>query len=148
MVARDGHRPGTVKRAASRAARERGLTVTSNVCVPACPVDARRYPGVRFGACNLDVRRRPITRDAWGDVRFCNHSPVVLGNLFERDLKAILDSPNAAAWRTVPAFCASCRSWAECLGGCRAASEQLGLGLGHGDPAVEADAVSAPAPAR
>lgn len=73
--------------------------------------------------------------DINGDIRLCNHSPVVAGNIFEKELKDILYSSYANSWNEIiPNFCSNCNKWSICRGGCRAASEQYALGLSHVDP--------------
>ncbi len=122
-----------------RKTQELGLRVTSNVCTPRCILDPRDYPHIGFGSCSPDMARRPLTLDMEGNVRLCNHSPVVAGNIFAAPLGEILSSPYARSWgETIPACCSDCAMWAECLGGCRAASEQCGMGLGHPDPLITA----------
>jgi radical SAM protein with 4Fe4S-binding SPASM domain len=112
-----------------------GLWISSNVCTPHCVLDPADYPRVGFGACDVDLENRPITIDTAGDIRFCNHSPVVMGNLFRDDLGAVLSSEYALRWRdTVPDECAGCGRFSECMGGCRAASEQLGFDMRRVDP--------------
>ncbi len=116
---------------------EKGLKVTSNVCSPHCVLDPADYPHTGFGNCSPDPVRRPVTLDADGNVRLCNHSPIVAGNIFETPIEQILSSPYALGWsKIVPAYCAGCAKWERCLGGCRAAAEQIGEGLGSVDPLV------------
>lgn len=118
---------------------ELGLTISSNVCSPDCLLNPADYPHIMFGHCSSDVLRKPITLDINGNIRLCNHSPVVAGNIFEKGIRDILYSPYAESWNEiVPDYCASCKSWKSCRGGCRAASEQCGLGLGHVDPVLTA----------
>ena len=119
---------------------ELGLRVTSNVCTPRCILDPRDYPHIGFGNCSPDMARRPLTLDMEGNIRLCNHSPVVAGNIFRTPLEEILASSYARSWgETVPGYCKPCDMWADCLGGCRAASEQCGLDLGHPDPLITAE---------
>ncbi len=122
---------------ADRAARRSGMRVTSNICLPPCVLDPRRFPAVRFSCCSGDPRSMPVTVDLQGDVRLCNHSPVKIGNVFARSVAQIFSSDYVRRWRDeVPAGCAGCGDFSRCRGGCRAASEQLGLGLGAADPVV------------
>jgi radical SAM protein with 4Fe4S-binding SPASM domain len=115
----------------------KGLRVTSNVCSPHCVIDPGDYPHVGFGNCSPDPLHRPVTLDAEGNVRLCNHSPVVAGNIFSTPIESILNSPYARSWEiTVPSLCHSCVKWERCLGGCRAASEQTGRGLSSADPLI------------
>jgi len=112
-----------------------GLWISSNVCTPHCVLDPRDYPRIGFGACDVDLDNRPITVDTAGDVRFCNHSPVVMGNIFRDDLDAVFSSEYARRWRdTVPVECEGCAEFRACMGGCRAASEQLGFDMRRVDP--------------
>lgn len=120
--------------AVDRSARGLDVPVSANVCTPACALDPADTPALALSFCTAVAHRRPLTMNAWGDLRMCNHSPVVLGNLLQQNLESILASPAAAAWERRPAFCAACSRWHPCHGGCRAAAEQLGWGLEHEDP--------------
>jgi radical SAM protein with 4Fe4S-binding SPASM domain len=120
---------------ADRATRERGLKIVSGVCTPLCAVEPARHPRVKTPTCSVEAARRPLTMDASGELRSCNHSPVILGDLFAQPLSEILASPELARWRElVPPQCRGCERWEACLGGCRAASEQLGCDLDTVDP--------------
>lgn len=120
------------------AAERLGLKVSSGACTPYCLLDPADYPHIGFGACSENLYARPLTFDVEGNLRLCNHSPVVAGNIFQQPLAAILGSAYAAAWAEtgVPA-CTGCARWAVCRGGCRAASEQMGWPLSVRDPAVD-----------
>lgn len=118
-------------------ARVLGLKVTSNVCTPFCVIDPDRFPYIGFSSCSPEIERRPLTLDALGNLRFCNHSPVDMGNIFEQSLETIFATPYARGWRTsVPAICKGCSKWTRCYGGCRAAAEQIGMTLAHPDPII------------
>jgi len=121
---------------ANEKAKELKLVISSNVCSPDCLLNPSDYTAIMFGHCSPDALRRPVTLDINGNIRLCNHSPVVAGNIYESDLKDILSSPYTELWHTVPEFCSDCDDWDRCRGGCRAASEQCGLGLGHVDPVL------------
>ncbi len=117
---------------------EKDLKVTSNVCSPQCVLDPADYPHIGFGNCSPDPLRRPVTLDSDGNIRLCNHSPVIAGNIFETPIEQIMRSPYSLSWgTTIPAYCAECTKWERCLGGCRAASEQCGKGLSSPDPLIE-----------
>ena len=114
-----------------------GLIITSNVCTPVCVIEPRDFKRVGFAFCSPDLSVRPLTLDPEGNLRFCNHSPVRMGNIFEAPLEEILVGEYARSWAaTRPEVCAGCEDWERCMGGCRAACEQLGLGLEHADPLV------------
>jgi len=113
------------------------LRISSNVCVPHCLINPRHYPHIPIGSCGADVTRRPITVDFDGNMRICNHSPVVIGNLFTQSIDSMLSSEYVKGWDSIrPRYCDDCAHWAVCRGGCRAASEQMGMGLENEDPII------------
>lgn len=102
------------------------LRAHSGVCTPMCLLNPKEYPNITFTHCTTDLRSRPLTVNYRGDVRFCNHSPRVLGNMHNESLDAILErSQSDGYFASRPAECAACTLWERCRGGCRAASEQL-----------------------
>lgn len=116
---------------------ELNLNISSNVCTPFCVIHPNDYPNIAFGACSPDPFRRPLTVDVMGNLRTCNHSPIVAGNIFKNNIEKIVTTPYMKSWNeVVPTFCDQCAIYSQCRGGCRAASEQLGLSLEHVDPLV------------
>lgn len=105
---------------------ENDMVANSGVCSPICILDPKRYPGIRFAHCNTDISHRPITVNYRGDVRYCNHSPKVLGNIHCEPIAQILTKAlNSRYFDSMPDACTNCNLWSRCRGGCRAASEQL-----------------------
>ncbi|MDR0872721.1 MAG: radical SAM protein [Prevotellaceae bacterium] len=122
---------------AEQKAVENDLRLTANVCSPICLLNPADYPHIGFGHCSFNPLQRPITLDINGNIRLCNHSPVVAGNIFETDLSEILFSDYSDLWeKSVPEFCAECAEWKKCKGGCRAASEQCFGSLAVEDPVI------------
>lgn len=120
---------------ASSKAEKLGLVISSNVCSPDCLLDPQKYPNIMFGYCSENVLQKPITMDINGNIRLCNHSPVIAGNIYKQNLCDILYSSYANSRNEIiPTFCINCDKWNICRGGYRAASEQCGLGLEHVDP--------------
>lgn len=79
----------------------------------------------------------PLTLDLLGNLRLCNHSPTVMGNIFKLKIEDILNSEKVKFWHsTIPDYCTDCKRYSKCKGGCRAASEQLGYSLKKIDPIV------------
>lgn len=116
---------------------ERNLYITSNVCSPICYLNPSDYPHIGFGFCSFEVSLRPITLNIEGDIRLCNHSPIVAGNIFKTDLNQIFNTEYVKSWETAtPELCSNCDFYPKCKGGCRAASEQLGLSLAYPDPII------------
>ena len=109
-----------------KVAGELEIVVYSGVCTPMCVLNPDNYPNIRFSHCSNDLSTRPLTINYKGEVRFCNHSPRVLGNIYEKTIGAIVtDAQTEGYFNTIPTYCKSCSLWKRCRGGCRAASEQL-----------------------
>ena len=124
---------------ANEKAMELDLRLTANVCSPICLLNPADYPLIGFGHCSFDVLKRPITLDINGNIRLCNHSPIVAGNIYQKELEEILYSDYATQWETsVPDLCKPCSHWSVCKGGCRAASEQCFGELNIEDPIIKA----------
>jgi radical SAM protein with 4Fe4S-binding SPASM domain len=93
------------------------------------------YPNIRFSHCSTDLSNRPLTVNYKGEVRFCNHSPRVLGNIYDKTIGEIVsECQNDGYFDKVPEYCTTCNLWSRCRGGCRAASEQLFGTFDKADP--------------
>lgn len=127
----------TAFKKANRFSENHNIRITANVCTPFCIINPADYPNLRISACAVDIVRMPITIDYIGNMRICNHSPVVLGNIHTQSVDSILNTEYTKKWQThQPSFCAHCAEWLNCRGGCRAASEQLGHSLPQEDPVI------------
>lgn len=116
---------------------ELNLSVSSNVCTPVCVINPQNYKNILFSHCASDIKEMPITLDIEGNIRFCNHSPVNLGNIYKNSLDEIFSNDYVKQWETtIPVECENCNLYSVCKGGCKAASEQSGLGLNHADPLI------------
>lgn len=120
------------------AASHPGMRFTSGVCTPMCLVMPSEYRHIQFTFCSTDFNRRPVAVNFRGDVRFCNHSPKVLGNIYQRNVSEILADPAAIEYyNAVPEHCKGCKFLHPCNGGCRAASEQVYGTFAAVDPVLD-----------
>lgn len=111
--------------------------ITSNVCTPFCLLNPSDFPNIGFGSCGDNPMHRPITLEINGNLRMCNHSPIVMGNIFKDSMEDIFESDYVKSWATTnPEHCSDCSIYDRCKGGCRAASEQMGMSLNSVDPVV------------
>ena len=113
------------------------IKLYSLVCTPHCVLNPENYPNIVFSNCGVNYlnRRYTLTRD--GNIRYCNHSPEVIGNVYENNMKDILKSTKLKNWsEKEPIFCKNCNKKQKCQYGCRAASQQMGLGLEKEDPII------------
>lgn len=127
----------------SFAAAHPDIRFVSGVCTPLCLMDTAPYPHIRFSKCSTDLTGRPVTVNYAGDVRFCNHSPKVLGNIHSKPIGEILADPEINAYyAAVPDECGHCALLQRCGGGCRAASEQVYGTFSAQDPVLEMSAIN------
>ena len=123
---------------ANRKLGELGMRAHNGVCTPICLLNPKDYPNISFSHCTTDLNTRPLTINYRGDVRFCNHSPRVMGNIYKESLAAILKrEAEVGYFDNIPARCQQCELWERCRGGCRAASEQLYGSFDLADPIFE-----------
>jgi radical SAM protein with 4Fe4S-binding SPASM domain len=124
---------------AEAAVAEFGLPISCSIPMPPCLFDVSRYQRLTFGFCAAGTDRAYYTLDPLGNVRPCNHSPTILGNLRERDFAELAGGRAMADFAAArPEFCGPCRRAAECLGGCKAAAEACCGGVGEMDPFLAA----------
>lgn len=110
-----------------------GLSVAVSIPIQPCLVDMSAYPHLNFGFCAAGTDRAYYTLDARGNVRPCNHSDTVLGNVWEQPFADIIGGKAMAEFKAaIPPLCKGCRMRAACQGGCRAAAQVC-----YGDPRAE-----------
>lgn len=124
-------------RQAALTAKKLNLEISSNVCTPHCVVNPKQYVPIAFTNCSMEIEKRPITLTAHGEVRFCNHSPSVMGNIHVKPISEIFKNYTKQNPIYQPEFCSNCEKYNTCLGGCRAAAEQVGKTFNDVDPLVE-----------
>jgi radical SAM protein with 4Fe4S-binding SPASM domain len=106
------------------AAAEFGLPISCSIPIQPCLIDTRAYPGIGFSYCAAGGRRAYYALDPLGNLRPCNHTPTILGNLFEESFAELIDPGRIRAFTAaIPTFCAGCARRTECQGGCKAAAQ-------------------------
>ena len=99
------------------------LQVGTAMPIPPCLIRTDRYQWVRFGYCSTGSSSPNIVIDAKGDVRSCNLSSTVLGNMLEQDWSAIYANPYPRTFKgTLPEMCRGCAYERTCQGGCKESS--------------------------
>jgi len=95
------------------AMRVKGAGVKLSVTVPQC-----FHP---TSATGCGAGESFITIDPWGNVKPCNHTPMIVGNLRYDSVEKLMASKQLDYWRNLPlAGCKDCSALAICGGGCRA----------------------------
>jgi len=119
--------PGEVQLAldeAERICEEYDFPISCSIAMPPCLFDTARYRRLTFGFCAAGTERAYYTLDPLGNVRPCNHSPTILGNIRTMSFEAMATGLALAEFKAArPAFCRGCSLEETCLGGCKAAAE-------------------------
>jgi radical SAM protein with 4Fe4S-binding SPASM domain len=105
---------------ANEASERTSIGVTTAIPVPPCLVSFDRYPRVKFAFCSSASSRPNFVVDFMGNVRSCNLSPHVLGNLATGTWRKAMRSPYLRTFaRALPRVCRGCRYESSCRGGCK-----------------------------
>jgi radical SAM protein with 4Fe4S-binding SPASM domain len=119
--------PEEVQRALDQAeelSAEYELPISCSIAMPPCLFDVGKYQKLTFGFCAAGTERAYYTLDPVGNVRPCNHSTLILGNVRETGFRGMAESAAMQDFVAArPEFCAGCSLEDECLGGCKAAAE-------------------------
>lgn len=99
--------------------RDQNLPVTMANCLPQCfyPTDFKCLAAISF--CAID----PL-----GNVRPCNFTNFIMGNILKESLKEIWESKQIRQWlNKISKECEKCDFLPDCHGGCKAFSTNLGI---------------------
>jgi radical SAM protein with 4Fe4S-binding SPASM domain len=109
---------------AEAAAAEFHLPISCSIPIQPCLIDISSFPHISFGYCSAGTERAYYALDPMGNVRPCNHTDIILGNLFEQSFTDLVASEQMTEFvRAVPPFCSACNHRSECQGGCKAAAQ-------------------------
>lgn len=125
--------------AANKCVKKYGVGMAVSVPIPPCLINPEDFPNLIFGWCPRGNREAYYTIGNTGEVRPCNHSSVILGNLFLQDFKEIVNSNTAKKyWKQIPLQCKDCDNLLKdkCKGGCIAACYECNGYEGSLDPFI------------
>lgn len=110
---------------ANDAVSEFGFPISCSIPIQPCLVDVGPLPNLGFGYCAAGTERAYHTLDPLGNVRPCNHTSTILGNLFHESFADLIASERMATFtRALPTLCTLCALGATCQGGCKAAAQE------------------------
>lgn len=109
---------------ANNIAKERQISVSCSIAMHPCLLKTENYPELNFGFCGAGTDRAYYTMDPLGNIRMCNHSQIIIGNIFKNTFNKITKTQAAKDFlKAVPKFCSDCKVVKECQGGCKASAE-------------------------
>jgi radical SAM protein with 4Fe4S-binding SPASM domain len=95
-----------------------------SIPIQPCLIETSVYPNLNFGFCAAGTERAYYALDPLGNLRPCNHTPTVLGNLLEESFVDLIAPERMREFvEAVPALCAPCALRDTCQGGCKAAAQ-------------------------
>jgi MoaA/NifB/PqqE/SkfB family radical SAM enzyme len=103
------------------------ILISCSIPIQPCLIDVSQYKHVRFGFCPLGGENSYFTIDPVGNLRVCNHSSTILGNLRETSFLELFRHPYVQKFRTLmPDGCLSCAPGIrdQCHGGCKMAAQE------------------------
>lgn len=115
-----------------------GIFASSNVPIPPCLLDVNEFKHVKFGYCTAGEKNAYFTIDSLGNVRACNHSPTILGDIEAQPFAEIKNHPFVRELREgFPSLCSACTKISVCKGNCKAAAEACYGGLVDPEPLLK-----------
>jgi radical SAM protein with 4Fe4S-binding SPASM domain len=125
---------------ANAAAAEFGLSIVCSIPIQPCLVDVDAYSNLVSGYCPAGTERAYYTLDPLGNLRPCNHSPTILGNLLEESFADLIAPERLAPFvAAIPSFCDPCSLRESCQGGCKAAAQVCYGSLAVEEPFLRAN---------
>lgn len=114
-----------------------GLHVSTAMPIPPCLIRMERYKWVKFGFCSVGTESPNITIDALGNVRSCNLSSNIMGNIqFQKWDDIYQDKYFHSFKKKVPDMCKGCHYEQSCQGGCKESGFATFGDLKHPEPFV------------
>jgi len=109
---------------ANKASTELGFSISCSIPIQPCLIDTSAFPRLGFGFCAAGTERAYYTLDPLGNLRPCNHTATVLGNLFDESFADLVAPARMADFcQARPDFCHPCSQRETCQGGCKAAAQ-------------------------
>lgn len=112
--------------------------ISSSIPIQPCLIDMKTYPNISSGYCPSGNENSYYTIDSVGNVRFCNHSPDILGNILNTRFKEIVEEEKTRELtKAAPAYCSGCVISRNCFGGCKASAQVCYGSITDKDPFLE-----------
>ncbi len=117
------------------------IGLSAGVQIQPCLVDLESYETVHKSYCPLNDTSSELsyfTIDPGGNLRMCNRSRTILGNLLDESFTSLANSePVRVFSKAIPDFCMDCKLAHICAGGCKADAISFYGNLKKADPYLE-----------
>jgi radical SAM protein with 4Fe4S-binding SPASM domain len=132
---------------AQQIAETYSISISCSIAMPPCLFNHNRWPSLGFGFCSAGTANAYYTLDPLGNLRPCNHSPTILGNVRESSFAELAHGQTMRAFMAArPAMCGGCKWEKRCKGGCKAAAEACYGSLIEPEPILRFSGPDAPQP--
>jgi radical SAM protein with 4Fe4S-binding SPASM domain len=133
---------------ADKVSAELGFSISCSIPIQPCLIDMSAFPRLGFGFCAAGTERAYYTLDPVGNLRPCNHTSTILGNLFDEPFADLIAPGRMADFcHALPDFCQPCSQRKICQGGCKAAAQACFQSLSAEEPFLSYNrAVAKPLP--
>jgi len=123
------------------------MPISCSIPLQPCLFDMKKYPHLGYGFCAAGRANAYFTIDSLGNLRVCNHTSRILGNLKEQGWHELVNSPEVDYFQNVvPDFCRPCSRANECQGGCKAAAEECFGNIEYEEPFLKQEKANAVIP--
>ena len=122
-------------RTADALGRKWNIRVATAMPIPPCLIRLERYRWVEYGFCSTGTHSPNLVVDPCGDLRPCNLSSTVLGNVVSQDWRRLMKHRYLKRFnRALPEVCRGCTHEQTCRGGCKESALATYGSLKHPEP--------------
>ncbi len=125
-------------RTADALGRKWKIRVATAMPIPPCLIRLERYSWVEYGFCSTGTHSPNLVVDPCGDLRPCNLSSQVVGNVLKKNWGRMMRHRYLKRFnRALPEVCRGCTHEATCRGGCKESALATYGSLEHPEPFLQ-----------
>lgn len=119
--------------------KEYNYPISCSIPMQPCLINMKKdYPNLSYGYCPSGNEKSYYTIDSIGNLRICNHTYTILGNILNNSLSEIISDKFVDNFKNViPNDCLTCKYSLECRGGCKASAQVCFGNISDNDPFFE-----------
>ncbi len=119
--------------------KEYNYPISCSIPMQPCLINMKEdYINLSYGYCPSGNERSYYTVDSIGNLRICNHTCTILGNILINSLSEIISDEFVSNFKkAIPNDCLPCKYSLECRGGCKASAQVCSGNIFDNDPFFE-----------